>query len=211
VVFSPRTCLIATARTTPAFLAVLALLVLPYGCAAPVVNGSGGLASGDDVPVQVSGQPPLLPDPALTPGDTFPVTAEDACTSGYSESVRNVSPEEKSAVFAEYGIAHHHKGEFEVDHLISLELGGSNDIKNLWPQSYETQPWNAHVKDQLENELHDRVCDGLMTLPEAQHLIAGNWISAYKQIFNTNVPFVGAGTSSRFHRRRKHGDPYEGD
>ena len=188
----------------------LGIVLLASGCSEPADDGTP-VGSGDSSALSLSGEPPILPDPALTPGDTLPVTAEDACTIGYSESVRNVSPEERSAVFAEYGIAHHHKREFEVDHLISLELGGSNDIKNLWPQSYLTQPWNAHVKDQLENELHDRVCEGLMTLPTAQHLIAGNWIAAYKQIFDTEMPFVGGGTSTHFHRRRKHGDPYEGD
>jgi hypothetical protein len=40
-----------------------------------------------------------------------------------------------------------------VDHLIPLELGGSNDIANLWPQSYVTV-WNAHMKDRLENRLN---------------------------------------------------------
>jgi hypothetical protein len=38
-----------------------------------------------------------------------------------------------------------------VDHLVSLEIGGANTVQNLWPQSYDTTPWNAHVKDKLEN------------------------------------------------------------
>ena len=75
-----------------------------------------------------------------------------------------------------------------MDHLISLELGGSNSIKNLWPQSYETQPWNAHVKDALENELHDEVCSGRLDLATAQHDIATDWIAAYKKYFHTNAP-----------------------
>ena len=54
----------------------------------------------------------------------------------YAHSVRNVSAATKRAVYAEYGIASHQPGKYEVDHLISLELGGSNDIRNLWPESY---------------------------------------------------------------------------
>jgi hypothetical protein len=38
-----------------------------------------------------AGQPtPILPDPKLTPGDTFDVTAEDVCVPGYAKKVRNV-------------------------------------------------------------------------------------------------------------------------
>ena len=73
------------------------------------------------------------------------------------------------------------KDRFEVDHLISLELGGSNDIKNLWPQSYTTKPWNAHVKDKLENRLHKLICYGAINIVEAQIAISKNWIEAYKK------------------------------
>jgi hypothetical protein len=85
-----------------------------------------------------------------------------------------------------------------VDHLISLELGGSNSIKNLWPQSYRTQPWNAHVKDTLENELHDEVCSGRLDLKTAQREIAGDWIAAYRKYFHTDQPLA----SSRGRRRQ---------
>src|SRR5579871_616744 len=78
-----------------------------------------------------------LPDPKMTPGDTLPVTADDVCVSGYSKKVRNVTEDVKKQAYAEYGITSHRPHEYEVDHLISLELGGSNSIKNLWPQSYE--------------------------------------------------------------------------
>lgn len=32
---------------------------------------------------------PILPDPKLTPGDTFDVTAADLCVPGYAKKVRN--------------------------------------------------------------------------------------------------------------------------
>ncbi len=128
----------------------------------------------------------------MTPGATLPVTTGDICVPGYSKKVRNVPADVKQQVYAEYGITHHQPGEYEVDHLISLELGGSNSPKNLWPQSYVTQPWNAHVKDKLENELHDEVCAGKIDLPTAQHEIATDWIASYKKHFNTNAPLSSA-------------------
>jgi hypothetical protein len=63
---------------------------------------------------------------------------------------------------------------------VPLELGGSNSIRNLWPQSYWTKPLNAHVKDRLENKLHKLVCTGKLGLPEAQKAIAQDWVEAYK-------------------------------
>src|SRR6202047_21312 len=94
----------------------------------------------------------------------------------------------KREVYREYGITSHGPGDYEVDHLISLELGGSNSIKNLWPQSYVTKPWNAHVKDALENRLHAMVCAGKMSLKDAQMQISGDWIACYKRVFGRNLP-----------------------
>jgi len=123
---------------------------------------------------------PILPDPKLTPGDTFEVTVQDLCVRGYTKKVRNVPAEMKREVYEEYGITSHGSGDYEVDHLIPLELGGSNSIKNLWPESHRTSPWNAQVKDRLEGKLHELVCSGRLDLKTAQQAIASNWIEAYK-------------------------------
>jgi hypothetical protein len=131
---------------------------------------------------------PILPDAELTPGATLPVTADDICAPGYSRKVRDVPAEVKRGVYASYSVATHVPGEYEVDHLISLELGGSNAVRNLWPESYLTSPWNAHVKDALENRLHRAVCDGVLDLAIAQHDIAKDWIVAYKKYFHRNLP-----------------------
>ena len=139
------------------------------------------------IPAAWAQSPPILPNSSLTPGATLPVTKDDICVPGYTQKVRNVPADVKAQVYAEYGILHHARGEYEVDHLISLELGGSNSIKNLWPESYKTKPWNAHVKDALENEMHRQVCNGTLPLATAQHDIATDWIAAYKKYFHTNT------------------------
>ena len=131
---------------------------------------------------------PILPDPNLTPGSTFDVTAEDLCVPGYTKKVRNVPAEMKREVYREYGITSHGSGDYEVDHLIPLELGGSNSIKNLWPESHRTSPWNAQVKDRLEGKLHELVCSGQLDLKTAQQAIASNWIEAYKMYVSPNPP-----------------------
>ncbi len=145
-------------------------------------DSTGGSASGSNsAPASGPfGAFPYLPDPSMSPGDTLDVTSSDICVSGYSSKVRNVPQSEKDQVYAEYGITSHAPGSYEIDHLISLELGGSNSIKNLWPESYKGD-WNAHLKDKLENKLHSLVCSGGVDLKTAQHEIATNWIAAYKK------------------------------
>ena len=123
-----------------------------------------------------------LQDKQCTPGAVFPnATKAQICQQGYSKSVRNVPVAEKNQVYAEYGIAHHTSGEYEVDHLISLELGGSNDLANLWPEAASPTP-GFHEKDKVENYLHDQVCSGAISLREAQREIATNWLDAYKRL-----------------------------
>ncbi len=152
--------------------------------------------------------PHSLPNPSLTPGAVLQVTLRDICTPGYTAKVRNVPAPLKRNVYAAYGIREHAPGEYEVDHLIPLQLGGSNSMRNLWPQSYLVQPWNAHVKDRLESKLHRLVCSGALDLATAQREIASDWIAAYKKYFRTNVPLSSKRSQSHTgHRslRRAHG------
>jgi hypothetical protein len=124
-----------------------------------------------------------LPDRHCTPGRSFRgVTADKVCTPGYSAKVRNVSETTKRRVYRRYGIRRHHTGQYEVDHLIPLELGGSNSIKNLFAEAARPRP-GFHQKDRLENRLHDEVCDGTLELRTAQHRIASNWLKAYRREF----------------------------
>jgi len=150
------------------FAVVLFLLVRRPNVSGPAP--SGGFKIGVD-----------LPDPRLTPGDVLTTDKNVICRPGYTQTVRNVPQSVKNQVYREYGITSRQPGEYEVDHLVSLELGGSNSIKNLWPQSYKTQPLNAHVKDKLENKLHDLMCSGAISVQDAQKAIAQDWIGAYRK------------------------------
>ena len=50
------------------------------------------------------------------------------------------------AVFHEYGMDGAAPLEYEVDHLITSTLGGTDEIRNLWPESYASE-WNAHLAE----------------------------------------------------------------
>ncbi len=126
-----------------------------------------------------------LPDSACTPGAIFPdATTDQICKPGYSASVRSVPVDVSRAVYAAYGIAEHASGSYEVDHLVPLEIGGSNDLANLWPQAGEPPP-GFHQKDQVEDYLRGQVCAGRLALLDAQRLAATDWIAVYAQIPRT--------------------------
>ena len=86
-----------------------------------------------------------------------------------------------------YGLVKRPGEDWEVDHLISLELGGSNALSNLWPEAGFTTPFNYHVKDKLENAMHDLICAGRLNLRDAQREIASDWTVAYKTYLG-NLP-----------------------
>jgi len=134
------------------------------------------------------GAGPLVPDVNLTPGAVGTMTSRQVCTAD-EPAERRPPLSVQQAVFHEYGIDGAPPQEFEVDHLVTPALGGTDDIRNLWPESYRPE-WNAHVKDELEDRLHDLVCQGKLDLPTAQHDMATNWISAYKKYFHTDKPLL---------------------
>jgi hypothetical protein len=102
------------------------------------------------------------------------------CTPGYTGRVRNVSQRTKDSVYHRYGIRRHSTGQYEVDHIIPLDLGGSNSIRNLFPEAANPTP-GFHQKDRLENRLHSLVCSGGLGIRTAQKAIARNWVTAYKR------------------------------
>jgi hypothetical protein len=139
---------------------------------------------------------PILPDPHLTPGATDSrVTQENIhqtiCVPDYTARVRPSSSRMrriKRQVLADYGISGIPLADFELDHLISLELGGApDDVLNLWPEVYERsgrvrRGTGAETKDKLEDRLHRLVCAGRMSLEEAQRSIAGDWLAAWRAL-----------------------------
>ena len=120
------------------------------------------------------------PDRHCTPGALNPAVTQATidrtiCVSGYTSTIRppeGVSEDEKRASLAAYGDAGP-MSSYEYDHLVSLELGGAvNDPRNLWPEPGAS----PNPKDAVEDELHDMVCDGEISLARAQRIIATDWV-----------------------------------
>lgn len=122
-----------------------------------------------------------LPNHQLTPGRwETSLTAEYLCNHSTDER-RNVTAATKRKVFAEYRITYPapaQRDQYEVDHLVPLTLGGTNDVANLWPE----QAPGFHDKDRLELKLHELVCAKThpLDLRTAQTAIATDWRKAYE-------------------------------
>jgi hypothetical protein len=129
-----------------------------------------------------------LPDRRLTPGVARRVTINDVCSMTREEAEEEVSTSLRRDVFQKYGIVNPRVSDYEIDYLIAPGLGGVEDIRNLWPEPYTSQVWNARVKNNLEEQLHQLVCAGKLDLSTAQSDIATDWIAAYKKYFHTDRP-----------------------
>jgi hypothetical protein len=148
---------------------------LPSGTSSAAVSVEGGK----------TGVVGMYPDPMLTPGHIYTnITEKDVCEPGYSGRVRNVPEIEKKQVYARYHTERPtNPSSYEVDHFISLQLGGNNDVENLWPEPEEPRP-GFREKDKVENYLHRLVCDGTISLKTAQDRIQSDWYAVYLEMKN---------------------------
>lgn len=124
-----------------------------------------------------------LPDPRCTPGAYFSAAGRGMiCVRGYTSKVRHVTAAMKWRVYVAYGIRSHRRGQYEVDHLVPLEGGGSNSFANLFPEPASPRP-GFHEKDRTENELRYRVCHRGLNERFAQRQIARNWTVYFRAWF----------------------------
>jgi hypothetical protein len=166
--------------TTPAPVRPAPVAAQPAAPVVPAPASSSAKAQAVVPPKPVVQANAVLPDGSLTPGAVLTTSAANVCTSGWSSAHRDVSESLRQRVFAEYGIPWSQHSLYETDHLISLELGGSNSIANLWPEKNDHPQGAINTKDLLENKLHNLVCSGSLSLPTAQSLIRSNWSAAYR-------------------------------
>ena len=125
------------------------------------------------------------PIPGAHPGSIDPVVTQanirsTICKGGWTEPhlrppVSQTDPFKYDVAYPAYGTPQSEKT--ELDHLVPLELGGSNDATNLWPE----YPASPNPKDKVENALNAAVCDGRVSLAAAQQAIAFDWMTAEKR------------------------------
>jgi len=154
----------------------------------PIAIGSGKCHA---VQIDSSDSQAILPDPLCTPGEIDPNVTQDnltatVCHSGYTQTVRppvSYTNSLKKQQIIDYGYRDTAMGDYEEDHFISLELGGSpKDSRNLWPEPHSS----PNEKDKVENYLHLQICSGKLSLLQAQEEITKNWYEIYKKMSSGN-------------------------
>jgi hypothetical protein len=166
----------------------------------------GGVAAAEGRYSVVFSLDQARPNARITPGALNPAVDQanigaTICARGYSKSIR--PPKEyterlKLLGIRQYGYSDLRMRDYEEDHLISLELGGSpTEPRNLWPQPHHViGGWGSYAKDRLEDKLHTLACRGRLPLAQAQNEIASDWIAAYKRYIGPNP------SPARRHHRR---------
>jgi hypothetical protein len=159
------------------------------------------------VPVTRVGPPEIYPRIDLNPGLANPdITqdkiAETICNKDWkTSSIRppsSYTTHLKIEQIAEHGFNDTNTGDYEEDHIISLENGGHpRDPKNLYPEAYDTQVngqrVGPHENDQIENYVHNGICRDVpdakfstgpkpshaLTLEQGQQILATDWYKCY--------------------------------
>lgn len=126
-----------------------------------------------------------LPDPRCTPGSVGPRTTAQVCVVGFEVKVRPIGAERaKTAAMRVYRVPATARATTELDHLVPLSLGGSNDVTNLWPEASDIAGAGfRNTKDGVEARVLAAVCRPRMgakpvNLPAAQAAIARDWTTA---------------------------------
>lgn len=135
---------------------------------------SCGSGLGDDRPGAFA-----LPFPDKTPGATSQATAQELCRHHTTVAHSTISPEMTGRIFASYGIERGRES-YVIDWLVPEDLGGTNDLANLWPQ-LTVGPLNHGDKVKLDHQLHKLVCDGKVRLVTAQKALEDDWTAAYER------------------------------
>ncbi|MBS1824526.1 MAG: zf-HC2 domain-containing protein [Acidobacteria bacterium] len=174
---------LAAAPKTPSFQLHMARLSAAVAIALALIGASVALQTRN---AEQSGL--TMPNPVLTPGAAVPVSRETVCSASEAEESPKIATALAITVFNHYGIRNPQSQAYEVDYLITPSLGGSQDVRNLWPQPYSSGLWNSRVKDALEDRLRAMVCAGQLDLEQAQKELASDWIAAYKRHFHTDEP-----------------------
>jgi hypothetical protein len=130
-----------------------------------------------------------LPDSACTPWNINQSLTKDViCAADFRTDTyrdKESTSTQKNTTYGLYSIPHPENNtganqQCELDHLISLEIGGSDDLSNIWPEcSPGYSGWTGasfRDKDKFENYLHRMVCAGSISLTDAQIQISTDWL-----------------------------------
>jgi hypothetical protein len=114
-----------------------------------------------------------------TPGATAKVKMDQLCAADFPTSMKPVANWQRTEALGRYGIrSEDFSG--DLDHLVPVSLGGSNDPDNLWPFR-ASGTFTFEAKQALEVKLHEMMCAGKISLKDAQEEFRRDWTKAYQR------------------------------
>ena len=162
----------------------LALAALVAGCASPPSRPLGPEpAVGSMARTAPPAPSAAVPAEALNPDVRQETVQATICVPGYTASVRpstSYTNGVKVKLLREQGLPLADASKYELDHRLSLSLGGHpRNLKNL-----QLQPWEgedgAKRKDRLEQRLQQLVCAGKVMLDKARQEMYFDWRGAFR-------------------------------
>lgn len=148
---------------------------------------------------------PIHPPDDITPGAIREeLSLEDILATKWGDDPRRVTSKMKQEAFENYDLSGYddttyrpdeYGRSWQIDHLIPRQMGGADEMENLWPApygevfdpnfpAYTTEaPWNVVRKDITANRLMQEVREGRMSLEEARERIQGDWTQTYMEFY----------------------------
>jgi hypothetical protein len=120
-----------------------------------------------------------LPSSFQTPGNKSKANEAQVCAADYEASVKPMAQWQRDQALERYG---KRPEDFtgELDHLIPISLGGTNDPDNLWPLPANKE-MGPDQKKALDAKLHELVCNKTIKLKDAQDAAKKDWVKAYNE------------------------------
>ena len=120
-----------------------------------------------------------IPSSFQTPGNKSKANEAQICAADYEASVKPMAKWQRDQALERYG---KRPEDFtgELDHLIPISLGGTNDPDNLWPIP-ASKDMGPEQKKALDAKLHELVCNKTVKLKDAQDSIKKDWVKAYNE------------------------------
>lgn len=130
---------------------------------------------------QVQGYSVVYPNPDLTPGEVATNDLDKICNKYYEELLVDAPQQVKEEAFRRYNMTYSSTSkDYVMDHKISLALGGSNSVNNIWPQPRKYPGYLE--KDVVQRFLREQVCANKTSLADARRQITQDWFLIYLQI-----------------------------
>jgi hypothetical protein len=128
-----------------------------------------------------------LPNNYYTPGKADKVDVKQLCAATFDSSAKPVADWQKNEALTRYGVRPE-SFNGQLEHLVPVALGGTNDPDNLYPFHGQGE-YTQDAKQRLAAKLHELVCDGKVSLKQAQDVFKKDWTKGYKQYLGAmNAP-----------------------